>query len=587
MSPESQKPKIHRPRAGQVSRPAAARGNEKWVPLPAPNPGNPEQTPNSAPAPGTEKQSPHPAPGNAEQMPHPAPARENQELVPHSSTPRETLKFQSAAIGKKGRMARLLTAMAVAATMNAAGCAAAPDENGDSCNIAGSAAADDLDVPSATAEAHPYVELLQDPNMKRIVNMLASLSVKQSFFPGRGYTSVNGYQAVITLLEQEMFDLDLPAADLEKNLDLQFQNIDPATKMYIVQVAQSLWVEKNHKVPWSLADYSADQIEALFYNPYIEGGSECHPATGLLDSATQIEYPAETYGEMQVEVDSASKLYPIASKLLKPDQDQTVQEAVRFIQTNFLHVYDESDTENWDWNVYREGRPDSQKKAVWNGTPSFIPQNLADYFKQRLGGCHEPIIVFRGLLRSLNIPAFNLTVEGHGVSYVPTMNEFVHGDDMVNFAVTPSSVLLMSQDDISNVKNDPMLEGMMEKKSVELYKQLVGKEPTLIETVKGPINTVNVYDMLFGVNVMKRGTQYSQNPVAYLPKNDLSIAYNPGENFSAPLPEIEAMQKQAPQFKFVQTSQTPDANGDYTFTSSPVGIKTLDQLSDPATDLWK
>lgn len=437
------------------------------------------------------------------------------------------------------------------------------DPNG--CGIIHAAGENDKQMSDESPEAKDYIKILEYPNLKKIVDILAGLDVTQG---------VNGYQAVVGILSSGIFDHKKPKDVMDAELKAYFPaEINPGVVLYVLQVAQALWVEKNKIVPWSIKDYSEEEIDHLFYYPHINGWPhQCQPASG------NNEHPAEQYDEPQVEIDATYQLFPLGQKLLQKDATETILKSIQWISTNFLHYYMQTDEMGWTDELYRDGRPDEAAvRELSSGYQIFAPNKLSRYFDERVGGCHEPIIVLRGILRSLNIPAINLRAEGHGVTYLPTIDRFVHGDVIIDHALTPPQVMLLNQNDFSHMPEDEMMYDTTNRKSEVSCRVLLNGVPAPIDN-----------RCYFGVGVLRRGANYDALGEFDLPDDQLSLMYGPSLSggFTGPMVQIEAHQMQAPQYDIRPVGE-PDAEGNYRVMTSPIRIKSLEELSDQNTDIWE
>ncbi|MBI5223491.1 hypothetical protein HY990_03640 [Candidatus Micrarchaeota archaeon] len=227
-----------------------------------------------------------------------------------------------------------------------------------------------------------------------------------------------------------------------------FSKLDDESRLTIRQklivITNSIWVDKNNLVPWSLKDYSQDQLDSLFYVAPgwdVPNGFLLNKPTLPLDGSY---YTGEYYGTPQIREDSAYKLTNLAYKLHKSNQTSTITSILSWQEQNFFHAYVDGD-ENWSWDVYLDGRPSSQS---WT---DMTPLSLDRLFEERITGCHENSLLYSSLLKSINIPAEDISVQGHGVVYLPTLDRYVHGDHIADFVFVPSEKLLLRTDEIIKI----------------------------------------------------------------------------------------------------------------------------------------
>lgn len=195
-------------------------------------------------------------------------------------------------------------------------------------------------------------------------------------------------------------------------------------KKYIARVIHMLWYEKNKNPQWSLRDYSKQEVASIVWVNFLHGHEANFP------KREQNNFTDSSYNEW--DTDSLYKLYPLALQFIKPDQEQTIKNVLRWQKKNFFHAYYE-----YTWNVYLD---DPEQK--WDTLPK--PETIEDLFNERVTGCHENTFLFVNLLRSINIPAiYYADYWGHGIVYLPSIDKYVHGDHIADFvAVTPDSILI-------------------------------------------------------------------------------------------------------------------------------------------------
>jgi hypothetical protein len=149
------------------------------------------------------------------------------------------------------------------------------------------------------------------------------------------------------------------------------------------------------------------------------------PKTGFVDPAGQ-EYGSDEW-RLDVEREASYLMFPVAKKLLGKTRKETTRNIVRWTKANFFHAYVESDGGSWGWERYADGRTVAEN----GGSRIFLQKSLARYFDERISGCHDTAnIIVKNLLRSLNVPAIDATVDGHGVVLLPEEKLAAHGDTL-------------------------------------------------------------------------------------------------------------------------------------------------------------
>jgi hypothetical protein len=217
-------------------------------------------------------------------------------------------------------------------------------------------------------------------------------------------------------------------------------------RIFLINVAHGLMVEVKGQVPWSLQNYSPEDINNLFIEddalryayPSLDRGtlptgmpnliSHAHPMGGdIVEQAHLLQYHL-AHGL----IDGSSSHFDAAAAL-------TV-----WMQQSFFHA-----NEDYPWDVYLDGR-----EPLDTGGPVAYPTSLMRVYEERVIGCHEPAIMLEGMLHSLNIPALRLNVHGHGVVYLPTLDRYVHGDHIANYTAAPPGTLLLTPDEFRPYAED-------------------------------------------------------------------------------------------------------------------------------------
>lgn len=54
-------------------------------------------------------------------------------------------------------------------------------------------------------------------------------------------------------------------------------------------------------------------------------------------------------------------------------------------------------------------------------------------------------------MRSLNIPAVSIDINGHSLTYLPTISNYVHGDHIADFVTVPSQDLLLNLSQVQDI----------------------------------------------------------------------------------------------------------------------------------------
>ncbi len=219
---------------------------------------------------------------------------------------------------------------------------------------------------------------------------------------------------LIELLQE--YDGFAPLEEKKQLIDSLDSNLSLSEKYFVTKITHSLWLEKQRITPWSLADYSKQEIDLLFGK--VELG-EKPKVEGLEDH----EYDISS-AQLNLRTEAAYQMFPFASVLIKEDAKTTKEEVLRWTKRNFRHA-----DHQVGWDVYADGR---------TGSSQYNPLSLERLFDERVAGCHlAGSTVHAHLLKTLNIPAAAITLNGHGVIYTAD-GEFVHGDNITDFVVVPT-----------------------------------------------------------------------------------------------------------------------------------------------------
>lgn len=210
--------------------------------------------------------------------------------------------------------------------------------------------------------------------------------------------------------------------------------------MYLINVATGLFAEAHHFYPWSLRDYSQAQVANLF----IQDGSLAWQKNDLHHGDLPPGMPNTVnhwYPSPDLIVEEAHyKQFNLARRLAEgaATPEEAIHAVMAWTMQNFFHAY----APGYGWDVYLDGQP-----ARTDGGSAAYPLSLVRLYEERVSGCHEPTIVMEGMLHSLNIPAVRLSMQAHGVLYLPTLERFVHGDHIF-YHDAPPELLMLTADEI-------------------------------------------------------------------------------------------------------------------------------------------
>jgi len=361
---------------------------------------------------------------------------------------------------------------------------------------------------------------LLSPSYKEMLDTYPNLQQLTAALKNMSFGGVNGYDTALSILGGS-YD---PAGDWATLQALFEQLQTPSTelKIFLARAIHILWMEKHGRLPWTIKDYSTDEINALFYevneNNYRDPSIK--PNLSVPVPSQNIEF--EEYGDPNLELETSYKLHELALKMKADTKELTVTNAMRWIKTEFFHAYN-----SWSFDKYSDDP---------------FPANLGELFGERIVGCHETVLLLSGILRSLNIPTVNILVGEHGVTCIPSLDSYVHGDHLANRPLVPVTLMLLTKDEILQyTPEDDMFENLLET-----------KVSTLFDNV-GPL-------YLFTTTIRRTGSSLT-----------LNIAYNGPAQVQTNI--VQAFQTEAQQYNIQYDAATK------TFTSQAVPIQSLVSLS--------
>lgn len=379
--------------------------------------------------------------------------------------------------------------------------------------------------PGADADIAWYRDLLDNtPGLAQVVTALKDLRMDNG---GTGYDAV-----LRTLIN---YDPGLDWNSQEGIFSCRIKTGYIFIRTFLVRAVHILWMEKNGQLPWSVRNYSAEEIKGLFFELDINLTGPLRPS---LPPGSGFANEWEDFPEPLINLEASYKLHAIAMKLRADTPEQVAINCIRFIKSNFFHPYTNPEG-SWMLDRYKGGKP-------WGTSgDAFCPPDLGRLFEERIAGCHSPAVHLSELLRLLNIPAFPIKMGGHGVTYIPGLNRFVHGDHLVTLPLYPSGILLMTSSEIAGYVTDPILYATADAK---------------IRMVVDPVSA-----MWLTSAIRRRDT-------------DLTIPFS--SPWVPPADVLTLMQQEAPQYHF---RLNPAGDG---IASDLVPIRSLADFSAPGSGLW-
>jgi hypothetical protein len=294
-------------------------------------------------------------------------------------------------------------------------------------------------VPTETLEpADPLAILDAYASLEPVRQRLDAMTITKK----QDGSVITGRQMIEWLLVTQQYD---PTAANDVNEQL-FANLDgyafphPGARIYLINVATSLYVEAHRLVPWSLENYSPYEIRNLFIEDdtfKVRDHSLHHGDLPDMPNTTWYQHPLSD----KIVEDAHYKQFNLALRITKDasTQQEAIEQIIGWIQQNFFHAI----APDYGWEVYLDGR-----EPLNTGGPVAFPTSIERIYEERVSGCHIPTVLQEGMLHSLNIPAVRVMIHGHGVLYLPTLDRYVHGDHILGGTNVPPGIRLYTPDEI-------------------------------------------------------------------------------------------------------------------------------------------
>jgi hypothetical protein len=205
-------------------------------------------------------------------------------------------------------------------------------------------------------------------------------------------------------------------------------------KTWLLNLTHLLWVEKNAGLPWSLKNYTKDNIQFLLPNRLLEK----MPAPPL-DIKLRYRDPLDRLHSKRltfIETETY-KLMPFGIFLSSSNQLESVSNIIDWETKNVFHTVNE-------WTG----------KRCYKDYPGFdwsVPLELL--LRERVVGCGLSSSLAVAIARSINIPAEVVTIDEHRAAWFPSINRIVHGDNIAFFAAPPPGSLLLTPEQLCSMDN--------------------------------------------------------------------------------------------------------------------------------------
>ena len=190
---------------------------------------------------------------------------------------------------------------------------------------------------------------------------------------------------------------------------------DHAWPLFLAHVAYGLAVETGKWVPWSLTEYSQEELLELFDGSRMFRWHNASKGYELI------------YYGMPASPDLAFKFLN-DNNMIAQDRLHTIGNLLDWCRSNMKHYTGRSTAKNVEdhWQ-YRGVAPISR---VISGTMFHSDFWNAELFSHHTGGCWGTTAFLREVLRVVNIPVKNAPARGHALPYFMSEGKYLsHGDD--------------------------------------------------------------------------------------------------------------------------------------------------------------
>jgi hypothetical protein len=211
-----------------------------------------------------------------------------------------------------------------------------------------------------------------------------------------------------------------------------------AWQYFIAYVAQSLVMEGDIRLPWSVSGYSAEELDLLFDSRNLfswNSGSNTYIVPFDKGACT----PGDPY-----------RIYTFLknNSLISTSRLTTLYKIIDWCRTNLIHF-----SGGWESpNVFEQWQYKGLPPAEYVIAGTHLASNPAGPLQHRTGGCWGTTGFLRILLRTLNIPTKLETRGGHALPHFFLGADYYlsHGDDPYNALFrtapdAPASKLLIDQ----------------------------------------------------------------------------------------------------------------------------------------------
>ncbi len=222
-----------------------------------------------------------------------------------------------------------------------------------------------------------------------------------------------------------------------------------AWDLYIRWIALNLLAEIGNHFPWSMVNYSAEDLQVLFDSTAIM--SRRPDNTFVVCSGNNPGHPnyikrKDNLGCSLIAPPRYTYAFLKNNGLLGVTRYETIAKLLQWVSNNCVHFYGPYDYKNMQYHWQYRGIPPIT--LVIQGTTNMYPGAVS--FGHWTAGCHGTIGFLRNVLRAANIPVQIVRVCLHSQAYFMTEGLYLdHGDNPYNLTfkakMLPASDLLINQ----------------------------------------------------------------------------------------------------------------------------------------------
>ena len=220
-----------------------------------------------------------------------------------------------------------------------------------------------------------------------------------------------------------------------------------ARELYLRWLGLNFAVELGGHLPWSVAGYTAEQLQVLFDSASFLSrlGSGNFAVCAGSPEHTNYVKRKDNLGGSLIGPPRFTLAFLRNASLVGPTRQATIANLLNWVRDNFVHFYGAGDYQTMDQHWQYRGLPPLSR--VVSGTTSTYPGAFPT-FARWTAGCHGTTGFLRNVLRAVNIPVQILRVCGHGQARFLTEGTYLdHGDNPYNLgfkaAMLPASDLLI------------------------------------------------------------------------------------------------------------------------------------------------